>query len=287
MSEQPVISIRYLEATEHFYRCQELQRQVWGMSDEFTVPAHLLITAQKNGGLVLGAFTASGEMVGFLFGFLGMANGRLKHCSHMVGVLPEYRAHGIGYQLKLAQRQHTLTQGVELVTWTFDPLESMNANLNVCKLGVVCRTYLRDVYGRMDTGMHAGLNTDRFEVEWWVATRRVAERVERGGHRPSLAALADEGAQVVNPARFDATGQLRPGPADLTIATDTVLVEIPANAQAIKGSDLALAAAWRAQTREVMEHYFAAGYTLAEFASEVQAGARRSYYVLKRDFEVE
>jgi len=149
------IFVESLHETEHFYTCVEVQKKVWGMDDILVVPVHLLITAQKNGGLVLGAFTEEGQMVGYLFGFLGTrepashdqsAAERLKHCSHMMGVLPEYQTKGIGYLLKLRQREHVLSQELDLATWTYDPLESVNANLNVCKLGVVCDTYLRDIW---------------------------------------------------------------------------------------------------------------------------------------------
>ena len=125
-----------------------MQRQVWPGTDLDVVPLHLLTTVAHNGGLVLGAFHGD-RMVGFLLGFLGTDEGqpnrpalaRLKHCSHMLGVLPEYRGQHIGYQLKLAQRDYVSVQGVRLITWTYDPLESRNARLNIARLGAVCNTY--------------------------------------------------------------------------------------------------------------------------------------------------
>ncbi len=287
------IRIERLREAQDFYACVEVQKQVWGMPDILVVPTHLLITAQKNGGLVLGAFNEQGRMVGYLFGFLGSteptsedqhAARRLKHCSHMMGVLPEYQAKGVGYLLKMRQRDHALSQGLDLVTWTYDPLESMNANLNLCKLGVVSNTYVRDIYGQMTDGLNVGLATDRFHVDWWIRSQRVTERIEKGAKKLSLGDVLEQGAEQVNPATIGSDGLLRPAACDLTIATEQVVVEIPADFQGIKVTDLSLAREWRTHTREIFCRYFDAGYTLTEFLSEVEEGLRRSYYVLTRDF---
>ncbi|MGD9316090.1 MAG: GNAT family N-acetyltransferase, partial [Anaerolineae bacterium] len=129
------VLIRPLESIAEFHACEALQRRVWVLPDDLeVVPLHLLLTAQRNGGLVLGAFDG-GELVGFLFGFPAYdQDGRPKHCSHMMGVDPDCQGAGIGYQLKLAQREFALAQGLDLVTWTYDPLESRNAYLNIHKL---------------------------------------------------------------------------------------------------------------------------------------------------------
>jgi len=286
---QEGISIERLTTIQHFHQCEELQRQVWGLSDTDVVPLHLLLTAQKNGGLVLGAFDKEGKMIGFLFGFLGERDAtaqHLKHCSHMLGVLEEWRGRGVGYRLKLSQREHALAQRLELVTWTYDPLESLNAALNISKLGVVCHTYLRDFYGEMEDDLHVGLSSDRFQVEWWVASQRVALRLANGGYRPSLDAALESGAQLLNPATVGPESLVWPSSASLEPTADAVLVEIPARLQAIKATDMALARRWRAHTREIFERCFAAGYTVTEFVSQVQDDLQRSYYVLQRDFEV-
>jgi predicted GNAT superfamily acetyltransferase len=283
------IHIEKLTTIQQFHQCEELQRQVWGLSATDIIPLHLLLTAQKSGGLVLGAFDEKGKMVGCLFGFLGARDAtarQLKHCSHMVGVLEEWQGRGVGYRLKLAQREHALAQGLELVTWTYDPLESLNAALNIGKLGVVCRTYFRDLYGEMEDERNVGLSSDRFEADWWVASRRVADRLASREHRPSLEAVLESGAQLLNPATAGPDGLLWPSPASLEPMAETVLVEIPAHLQAIKAADMALARQWRAHTREIFERCFAAVYTVTEFISALQGDLRRSYYVLQRDFEV-
>ena len=288
------VRIEKLTTIEHFRECVELQRLTWRMGDVDVVPLHLLVTFQKNGGLVLGAFDGEGRMVGCLFGFLGVDNAdieRPKHCSHMMGVLEEWRGRGVGYRLKLAQREHVLSQGLEWVTWTYDPLESLNAALNIAKLGAICRTYLRELYGRMEDGLNVGLPTDRFRVDWWVASERVARRLSCGHPRPSLDEVLASGGQVLNPATVDPDGLVRPSSFSQPPLGDTVLVEIPAHLQAIKTADMGLARRWRQQTREIFEGCFAAGYIVTEFFCETRSsqreggrdGIRRSYYMLQHD----
>lgn len=292
MPEDTVL-IQNIRETQHFYACEEVQRRAWGMDDTSVVPAHLLITAQKNGGLVLGAFNEQGEMTGFLFGFLGAPESgaqdrrvaeRVKHCSHMMGILPEYQGKGIGYLLKLRQREHVLSQGLELVTWTYDPLESLNANLNVRKLGVVCDTYLADVYGQLPFGLNVDLASDRFLVNWWVASRRVKERIEKGPKELSLEQVLEGGAKLVNAATVGSDGLLRPSGQDLSIQAKTVVVEVPADFQSIKATDMSLGVDWRRHTRDIFQNYFHAGYIMTEFVSEMREGLRHSYYVLQEDF---
>ncbi|MDW8065750.1 MAG: GNAT family N-acetyltransferase, partial [Anaerolineae bacterium] len=114
------VEIRPLHILEEIEACTELQRRIWGSNDLDVVPSHVLITAARNGGVLLGAFV-DGELVGFVFGFLGTDERRgreapaavkLKHCSHQLGVLPEWQDKGIGYRLKLAQREAVRNQGL-------------------------------------------------------------------------------------------------------------------------------------------------------------------------------
>jgi predicted GNAT superfamily acetyltransferase len=249
----------------------------------------LLITAQRHGGLVLGGFDATGEMVGCLFGFAGRlapdnpaaAGGALwQHCSHFMGVVREWRGRGVGYRLKLAQREWALSQGVQLVTWTYDPLEAANGVLNLGKLGAVCRCYLRNFYGEIADGLNAGLPSDRFEVAWWVGDAQVRERVEQGWQRPCLDVLLREGTVVLNPGRLRADGWLEPGETRGPEG-ERLLVEIPARMQALKPADLGLALAWRLSVRAACETAFAAGYTACDV---VRAdGLSRVYYVMRQD----
>ncbi len=133
------ISIRTLVTISDYQQAEIIQARIWSMPDTGdVVPLHVLLTAQKNGGLVAGAFVPSGEMIGMLFGFVGLTpDGKPKHCSHLMGVLPGIRRQHIGQALKLFQRQYVLAQGIDLITWTFDPLEGVNASLNIARLGSI------------------------------------------------------------------------------------------------------------------------------------------------------
>lgn len=276
MGMQVRIAIRPLGAIEEYHACEELQRRVWAMPNDLeVVPLHMLLTVQKHGGSLLGAFDGK-ELVGFVFGFPGLCDGeRPVHCSHMMGVCPSYQGRGVGYKLKLAQREFVQAQGIDLVSWTYDPLESRNAYLNLGKLGAVCRTYIRDLYGPLTDGLNAGLPSDRFQVEWWVASERVRKRLAGDAIPPVPAPCVR-----VNITGRTAEGLLTPGSLILDADTGAVGVEIPMNYQAIKSGDPGLALAWRMAMRQIFEAYFAAGYLATDFRSHQVDGERHSFYVL-------
>lgn len=289
MTTDSAVRIERLTTVEHYHQCEWLQHDVWRMSDEMmVVPLHFLMTLQKNGGVVLGAFTEFDELVGFVCGFPGLygaGSRRLKHCSHMMGLSERHRGKGVGEQLKLAQREIVLSQGLDLITWTYDPLESLSAALNIGKLGAVCKTYIQDLYGPMDDALNGGLPSDRFDVEWHIRSPWVAGRLTRSCERPKLSALLRAGARVLNPASFRCNGIPCPADSVAEVGGHTVLVEIPSSIQAVKAADLGMARCWRSQTRALFESAFSHGYAVTDFVSEIDQGpsgdrVRRSVYVL-------
>lgn len=282
------ITIRPIETEADYEAVEALQRLVWPGTDTDVVPRHLLKTAADNGGLVLGAFV-DGRPAGFVFGFLGTDNAdpnrpaltQLKHCSHILGVLPEYRDQDIGYRLKLAQRDLVIGQGVRLVTWTYDPLESRNARLNIARLGAVCRTYKPNWYGTMADGLNAGLPSDRFQVDWWVTSARVRERLSGQRAALELDSFLSAGTEILNPTQAAPDDGLpRPPEAVREPAGTFALVEIPRDFQAVKQHDPGLALAWRLHSRALLETAFAQGYLVTDFFSEVWQGRERSFYAL-------
>lgn len=266
---------------------EQLQREVWPDSETDIVPAHLLLMLAENGGIVLGALEG-GRIIGFVAGFLGTDQGapdpaaivQLKHCSHQMGVHPDYRNQGVAFALKRAQRQQVIRQGIRLVTWTYDPLLSVNAHLNIHRLGAVCRSYLREVYGEMRDGLNRGLPSDRFQVEWWVTTNRVQTRI--AGSRPplDLAHYLSAGAEKVLSAGLRQDGLPRPGDRVEQPSGNLVLVEIPPDFQRLKEQDLLLAREWRSLTRLVFEGAFEAGYIVTDFVHLKGETYPRSYYLL-------
>lgn len=186
-SERAVIGdvvIRRCEGIEESRMCLDLQKEVWGFSDIELVPLRLFVVAEKVGGQVLGAFDGN-EMVGFALAIPGNRNGHLYFHSHMLAVRESYRDRGLGRAIKLFQREDALARGVELIEWTFDPLEIKNAYLNLERLGAIARRYNINQYGVTTSPLQGGLPTDRLVAEWWLRSERV-NAVLSGGKRPPL-----------------------------------------------------------------------------------------------------
>jgi predicted GNAT superfamily acetyltransferase len=272
------IEIRPVKTEDEYRAIELLQRDIWGAQDIEIVAFEMLMTAHKNGGLTLGAFDiVEGEerMVGFVFGFIGMTpDGRVKHCSHMAGTLPGYRDRGVGYALKMKQREIVLSQGIDLITWTFDPLESRNAKFNFHKLGVTCEVYLRNLYGAMRDKLNAGLPSDRFQVDWRIASPRVEARLRGAAGVPSVSELMSAGVPPVNPS---AVGEPPRPPAKAIGVEERILIQIPSDFQSLKAKDRNLALEWRLHARALFEEAFAKGYR----ATDALVEGGRSYYLLE------
>jgi len=277
-------TIRLLESPEEMTAVEELQRIVWPGSEIDIVPAHLLITAIHNGGIVMGAFIEN-EMVGFVFGFPGLEmlpdGPQPKHCSHMMGVHPDWRNSGLGFAIKRAQWQMVRRQGLGHITWTYDPLLSTNAYLNIAKLGAVCNTYRQSEYGTMRDGLNAGLPSDRFQVDWWLNTRRVERRLgKRARGTLSLEQFTKADLQPHYSLHIGTDGLPRPPEHFSQLDGSILLAEIPSDFMTIKEADFALARDWRFFTREVFETAFAEGYLVTDFVFDRIDGKPRSLYVL-------
>jgi predicted GNAT superfamily acetyltransferase len=281
--KRPGIEIRPLQAIEEYRQAEQVQRSAWHMTRDLEItPLHLLVTMQKNGGLVLGAFDGT-ELVGFLCGFVGRTpDGHLKHCSHQMGTLPAYQSSGVGQRLKWCQREMVLQQGLKWVTWTYDPLETVNGFLNIVKLGGVCRTYLRNVYGELQDTLNRGLPTDRFQVDWWLDSPRVA--AAHSGALPAPSSLAEAMAMGAEPGNVVSFRNELPEPQDWSrTEAPVVLVEVPAHFQRLKGRAPETAATWRAITREIFENYFQCGYTVTNLLRHQTDELDRCFYVLQSD----
>ena len=163
-----------LEEAQEMSVCVELQQRIWGYASIDTVPDQIFIVAKKTGGQVMTAYDGD-KPVGFALAFAAMRDGLTYLHSHMVGVVEEYQNRGVGRLLKLAQRQDALERGINLIEWTFDPLQLKNAHFNIERLGAIVRHYVPNLYGRTSSPLHAGLPTDRLVAEWWVRSQRVEE----------------------------------------------------------------------------------------------------------------
>jgi predicted GNAT superfamily acetyltransferase len=280
----PTLNIHLLETPQEMSAVEELQRQVWPGSETDVLPAHLLITAVHNGGLVLGAFEDD-RLVAFVFGFAGLESTpdgpRPKHCSHMAGVHPDYRDRGLGFALKRAQWQMVRHQGLDHITWTYDLLLSRNAFLNIARLGAVCSTYRRSEYGEMRDGLNAGLPSDRFQVDWWLNTHRVERRLSKRP-RPALklSHLTRVGVRPLYDLQAGPDGWPRPPEHVPPLDYQLLAAEIPTDFMALKAADFALARDWRFFAREFYETAFAKGYIVTDFVFDRGHEAPRSLYIL-------
>lgn len=284
------IIVRELENLAEVEAAEDLQRRVWSRDPLELTPAHLLHALQYNGAALLGAFD-DGELVGFSLGVIATVEGlteridqvaaaRLKLYSAMTGVLPAYQRHGVGYKLKLAQRDFALRIGIRLITWTYDPLESVNGRFNIGKLGAVCSRYLRNFHGELG-GINAGLATDRFDVDWWITSNRVKSRTAQEKRPLSLESLIAGGALLVNEAYFDRGGLPVPPLNYVSHPANLILVEIPADYQRMKREDMDLARRWRAHTATIFEELFFSGFLVTDFVRHTDVdGREHSYYLL-------
>ena len=188
MSE-PVIDIRELSTIEEFRDAVHLQQVIWGFEEIELLPVRLFVVASKIGGQSLGAYDGK-RMIGFALAIPGLKPGGKTYLhSHIAGVLPEYRNYGIGRRLKLRQREDAIPRGVDLIEWTFDPLEIKNAYFNIERLGAVVRRFVRNQYGVTTSKLHGGLPTDRCIAEWWLKTERVKTITEGDPYvRPEVVA---------------------------------------------------------------------------------------------------
>ena len=173
------VELRRCHGIEDFRACVALQKEVWNFTDAELVPLRMFVVADKVGGQVMGAFEGD-TMVGFALSVPGTRSGHIYLHSHMLAVRKDHRNGGLGRQLKLMQREDALARGIELIEWTFDPLEIKNAYLNIEKLGAVARRYNINQYGITSSPLQGGLPSDRLIAEWWLKSKRVERLLAEG-----------------------------------------------------------------------------------------------------------
>lgn len=268
-----LIKIRPLFTIEEMEEVVELEVLIWGLDDP--VPISHLLTSVKNGGLVLGAYH-NDQLIGFQYSFAGFHQGKSYLCSHILGVHPDYQKRGIGEQLKQAQREQAIRLGYDLITWTFDPLESVNAYLNIHKLGAISSTYLENCYGEMNDDLNRGLPTDRLQVEWWISRKPLSENTDKGDLNLRKITIGDwsitsKGLPSINDVHQDVSGDLE---------ADVIQVAIPSFFQRIKEQDPVLARNWRYHIRSLLSDLFQHGWTICDFIrSDHQAV---NFYLLRK-----
>lgn len=241
------LEIRDITTFDEIDACIELQRTTWSLPDVDLTPSRLFVMARYAGTPPIGAFDGTGRLIGFLHMLPARFEGVDAIYSHMLAVEPAYRDRGVGHALKLEQRRRALAAGTRLVVWTFDPLQSRNAHLNVNRLGAIIRRYVVDFYGaRHASVFDAGIGSDRVFAEWWVASEHVRRTLD-GGRRATSSSAAT--------------------------------VAIPLDLGAIKAGSAEAALYWRRRTRLAFQSHLARG--LAATALERDPAARESRYVFE------
>jgi predicted GNAT superfamily acetyltransferase len=234
-----MIEARALTTHEDFTEAVRLQQIIWGFEEIELLPVRLFVVATKVGGHAFGAFD-NGKMVGFCLAIPGLKSGGATYLhSHMLGVLPDYRNAGVGRMLKLEQRKDALARGIELIEWTFDPLEIKNAYFNMERLGAVVRRYVFNQYGTTSSHLHGGLPTDRCVAEWWVSSARV-EAILQGA--PLQRPLIEE------------------------------RIAVPASIATLRRNDSKAARAIQQRISEEFESYFRSGLAVIGFEKSEEAG---------------
>lgn len=276
------IELRDLTTIDEFRQVVALEQAIWGYTDQgdlVTVP--VFIFTVHRGATLIGAFEPGGRMVGFAYAVIGMKDGKPMQWSHMAGVLPEFRG-GLGYRLKLAQRERALAQGLDLIEWTFDPLQAMNAHFNFAKLGCVAEEYAANFYGESTSALHRGTPTDRLVASWKIGEPHVTRRLEQP---PALRARAQEvmDAPVVNQTRMDA-GWREVAAIDLTRPDRRVWIEVPTGFTDMQQQAPERALKWRLDLRQMFETYFRKGYRAVDFVLQRDAGFGR-YLLAKPDHD--
>jgi predicted GNAT superfamily acetyltransferase len=268
------MNLRELRTIDDFRRVCALEQEVWGYTSiEDAVPVPIMIVTQKIGGLLVGAFDETDRLVGFAYSVPGILDGKPFQWSHMLGVAASHRGRGLGWRLKLEQRRLTLAMGLNLIEWTFDPLQALNAHFNLVRLGAVAREYHLDVYGESSSVLHRGTPTDRLIAQWWLQSPRVVQRLEAAGApAPDL-----EPWPMAN--AVSAHGEwIAPRGVDLFLDAPRLGVTIPTGFTEMQLRDGGLARDWRASTREIFSAYLSKGYEVIDFA--LQREQRRGVYLL-------
>jgi predicted GNAT superfamily acetyltransferase len=277
------IVIRDIELICEMKQVEELQKEVWGFADRDVVPFDHLLVAKEVGGLLIGAFDGE-TLVGFVYGLLGTECDRPQIHSHMLAVKPAYRNFGLGYRLKLSQRECALARGIARVTWTFDPLQALNAHLNFTKLGGVSDRYKINYYGESTSSFLHQHGTDRLWVTWLLDSARVRRHLEARTNAQSPPGELNDCVRLVELASDDAPLGHEP---TKILGQRYIFIEIPRDIGTLEHQCPGLAMAWRDATCRAFTAALAAGYLVEEFYYVFRTSRPSSIYVLTLDRKVD
>ncbi len=261
--------------------CEDIQREVLHAQDIDVVPIPMLLTASRAGGILLGAYSSLGDMIGFIFSVLGFLEGEPIQHSYMLAVRAAYRNFDVGFKLKMAQRKEALKNEISRITCAFDPMQPVNAYFVLGKLGSWANTYEENFCGETTSQIDRGLPTDRMLAQWDLEDASVIRRLEVGPPRRDFRKELRH-RQAINQLIETAPGLLTSAPVKLNCTDDQFLFEVPYNLQEIKHRDLGVALEWQGRMRQVFRHYFKKDYAATDFWVSEQDGHLRACYLLEK-----
>jgi predicted GNAT superfamily acetyltransferase len=283
------LRIRELNSVADLEQALRLEKEVWGSSEGDITPLTLAVATQNAGGIWLGGFDG-GNLIGFVFAFPSLhlppakpSNSvpcQVRFHSHTLAVREPYRDSGIGYELKLAQRQKALGLGITEMTWTFDPLRSRNAHLNFSKLGVISNSYRVNLYGSGLTGPFDANGTDRLWVTWPMSERRTEQRLRGTSVRSEVLDALTHVSPLV---RFRGDGVPVEGDLLQALARQRIAIEIPGDMERIEREDRELARRWRLATRRAFTESLEHGFVVTEFCRSIRGQQGPGAYLLERE----
>jgi predicted GNAT superfamily acetyltransferase len=262
---EKTIEIRQITTIAEMRKVEELQTEVWKVPEIEIVPYSHLAAAVTAGGVLIGAFDEQ-TLVGFVYGFVSFEKGQTAHHSHLLAVKPEYRNYKLGEKLKNAQREFVQKQGISMISWTFDPLQSINAYFNFSKLGVVSDTYFVDFYGDDAPSFLHRNSTDRLWVFWHLNEEKKICEIDLENIKRLVNFDKNKAPQIFE---IEATDQ------QLAIA-------IPPDINKMQTLNLSLAVEWRQVTRTAFTNAFGQGFQAQGFYRLNQDGQNYGVYLLKR-----
>jgi predicted GNAT superfamily acetyltransferase len=281
------VIIRDLQTIDDLKKVAAVEREVWGLSDADLFPLTATIASKAAGHMWIGAFDGD-ELAGFAYAFPSMEDGNLKLHSHMLAVRHPYRDQDLGYKLKLAQREHALKDfrvgdfRITDMTWTFDPLQSMNAHFNFSKLGVVSDSYRINFYGPETSSALHRTGTDRLWVRWPISSGRVEKRVKGASTRNESWASLNDVEPLVSSGK---DGRAKRGNLLSALSKQKVEIQIPNNISTLEMENMDAANDWRAATRWSFSESLAAGFFVAEFFRATPAQNAGTYLLLRGDID--
>lgn len=262
------VEFRDLRDLSELRQAADLFDRTWASDNGSYMPLNLLRALSHAGCHVSAAVAEDGRMVGALVAFLGIHEGRTALHSHMLAVASDARGRNIGYALKLHQRVWSLERGIDVVTWTFDPLMSRNAYLNLTQLGARVAEYLPDFYGRMADSINVADESDRMLAAWSLVDERTLAATSATSGERAARARSELGDVLLEVGLDDM-------PVTRESAADVLLCCIPSNIDAIRRSDFQLALRWRRSLRRSILDALDRGYRVDGFL-------RQGCYLLRR-----